>query len=194
MEHQPIQPETPADPLAGYTPVVLRVRHNGWTAERQRIFLQALADTGCISDACEQAGVTARSAYRLRGRADAEAFANAWDEALLLAVPRLAALAFERAARGSIRELWKDGELVAESRAPSDKLLMFLLQHLRAEWFKPKTPLSSSPTRGAWDRFHKWADGLEDNEEIADPLTRRDYQPTPPADLPDPLPTFDEDY
>ncbi|NYT40936.1 hypothetical protein HZY97_09235 [Sphingomonas sp. R-74633] len=194
MHHQPIQPEAPADPLADYIPVTLSPRHDGWTAERQRIFLTALAETGCISDACKAAGVTARSAYRLRHRADADAFARAWDDALLASVSRLAALAFERATYGSTRELWKNGALVAESREPSDKLLMFLLQHLRSEWFRPKKATSNSPSRGAWGRFNALLDELADNGEPADPLLARHYEPEPPQTLPDPLGEADEEW
>lgn len=117
--------------LADYRPVAgQRTRHDGWTAERQRTFLTVLAETGCISEACSHAGVSSRSAYRLRQRADAAAFANAWDQALRLATLRLTTIAFERAVKGTVREMWREGERVAETRAPSDKLLMFLLQHL----------------------------------------------------------------
>lgn len=69
--------------LADYRPVTgQRTRHDGWTAERQRIFLTVLAETGCISEACTNAGVSSRSAYRLRQRADAAAFANECSSAL----------------------------------------------------------------------------------------------------------------
>ncbi|MEP9358276.1 hypothetical protein [Sphingomonas sp. KR3-1] len=191
MEHQPIQYEA-ADSLADYTPVALRHRHDGWTADRQRLFLTALSETGSISDACKVAEVSPRSAYRLRARADAYSFADAWDEALLVSVTRLASLAFERATRGTIRELWKDGVLVAESRQPSDKLLMFLLQHLRAEWFKPKTKDSRSPASGAERRYANALAKLADNEEPVDPLRMRHYEATPPEDPIDPLDDMDE--
>ncbi|GEM_PF-1247516 len=186
MEQHPIQPE-PADPLAGYAPVVLRHRQDGWTADRQRSFLTALGQTGCISDACKAAGVSPRSAYRLRARPDATAFARAWDEALLTSVPRLVALAFERASHGAIRELWKDGVLIAETRQPSDKLLMFLLQHLRAGWFGPKNRYSGSLMHQADRRYAEAVEDLADNAEPAEPLLMRDYEAEPPRNLPEPL-------
>jgi hypothetical protein len=70
--------ERPAEPanLADSRAVPqTRVRHDGWTATRQRTFLSALAETGCISEACAHAGVSSRSVYRLRQRADAAHFA-----------------------------------------------------------------------------------------------------------------------
>lgn len=89
-----------------------------------------LAETGSISMACSHAGVSSRSAYRLRSHPRGEAFARAWDMALKLATARLTALAYERATRGTVKETWVEGELKTTTRAPSDKLLMFLLQHL----------------------------------------------------------------
>ncbi len=75
----PVPDDDPAH-LADYQPVTLhRQRHDGWTAERQRTFLIALAETGCISEACRLTGITTRSAYRLRGHALGTAFAEGWD-------------------------------------------------------------------------------------------------------------------
>lgn len=125
MKHEPSPTE--AEPLPDYIPIALRPRHDGWTAERQRKFLLTLAESGSITEACHQAGITARSAYRLRHHPDGAQFAEAWDKALRAAAGRLVSLAFERAVRGSYRELWRDGRLVAQSRQPSDKLLMFLI-------------------------------------------------------------------
>ena len=77
-----------------------------------------------------QGGVSSRSAYRLRQRAAAVDFARGWDQALRLATLRLTTIAFERAVRGTFREFWRNDELVATTRTPSDKLLTFLLGHL----------------------------------------------------------------
>lgn len=126
-----LSPDRLADAgLEDYAPVRLAPRHDGWTAERQRTFLTVLAETGSVSQACANAGVSSRSAYRLRARPDAPQFAAGWDHALKLATVRLTALAFERATRGTVREMWRNGELHHSTREPSDRLLTFLLQHL----------------------------------------------------------------
>lgn len=167
-----------------FTPVRTRARFDGWTAERQRIFLTALAESGCISIACHDAGMTARSAYRLRAHPDGASFARAWDHALRLALPRLATIAVDRAVRGSITEKWVDGRLVSETRAPSDRLLMFLLQR-----FSPPAPapdarlteleeMAANASRG----FLQALDGLADSDVQASPLSALDYMPTPIAD------------
>ena len=194
MKHEPLPPDAAA-PLANYVPVVLqRVRHDGWTAERQRTFLTALAETGCISEACEATGITARSAYRLRAHPDARAFALAWDQALLISVNRLLTLAFERAARGTIREYWKNGQLVGETRQPSEKLLTFLLQHLKGSWFGPKTVLTKNdPGNGLEPYLAGTLAALTDAPVAADPLTTRDYRALPP-DQPVTPPGDDEDW
>ena len=71
-----------------YIPVPLAPRRNGWTAERQRVFLAALAETGSVALASARAGMAKRSAYRLRARPDAAAFADRWDAALHIARAR----------------------------------------------------------------------------------------------------------
>ena len=38
-------------PLPDFTPVPRKYRHDGWTTERQRAFIAALADTGSVSRA-----------------------------------------------------------------------------------------------------------------------------------------------
>lgn len=38
-------------PLPEFTPVPRKPRHDGWTPERQKAFIEALADTGSVSRA-----------------------------------------------------------------------------------------------------------------------------------------------
>ncbi|MFW2828679.1 hypothetical protein [Sphingomonas sp. ID0503] len=121
--------DTSAD-LPSFTPAVTRARHDGWTADRQRVFIAVLAETGCVTDAADAAGVSPRSAYRLRARLDAADFAFAWDHALRQASNRLVSAAFEGAIHGRTQQIWKKGELAVQSRTPSDRLLIFLIKHL----------------------------------------------------------------
>src|SRR5947209_9719607 len=107
-----------------------RKRHAGWTAERQRKFIDHLALTGNVGEACALVGVASSSAYRLRNRAGANSFARAWDAALRLAATRGTAIAWDRALNGRVERFYKDGELVIERRIPSDYLLTWLLSRL----------------------------------------------------------------
>jgi len=64
-----------------FDPVPLRARRDGWTPERQRLFIRILRETGSVGRACRAAGRTRAGAYRLHGRADAASFRLAWDAA-----------------------------------------------------------------------------------------------------------------
>jgi hypothetical protein len=127
-EDAPDTPPAQAMPFDGVALEDSRKRLAGWSAERQRLFLCNLAETGSVHLASAAARLTARSAYRLRARSPA--FAAAWDTADQLAVGRLSALAFDRAINGRTEQVWQSGELVAEKRVPSDRLLMWLLARL----------------------------------------------------------------
>ena len=45
-----------------------RPRHDGWTPERLRTFLETLAACGVVADACRAASMSPQSAYALRNR------------------------------------------------------------------------------------------------------------------------------
>ena len=125
--------EVTATPFDGVDLPDSRNRLAGWSADRQRVFLSALAETGSVHLASSHARLTARSAYRLRTRSPA--FARAWDTALQLSVGRLSALVFDRAIHGRVEQIYRDGELVGERRVPSDKLLTWLLARLDPKRF-----------------------------------------------------------
>lgn len=110
-----------------------RKRKAGWSAERQRLFLEALAETGQIHIAADYARLSARSAQALRNRSPA--FASAWNIAEQLAARRLASIAFDRAINGRIEQIYADGQLVGEKRVPSDRLLTWLLARLDPKRF-----------------------------------------------------------
>ena len=59
-----------------------RARSDGWTAERQLRFLDALASTRCVATAAAFAGMSREGAYRLRDRSEGTLFALMWDRAL----------------------------------------------------------------------------------------------------------------
>jgi hypothetical protein len=126
-------PHVPAMPFDGVELPDSRKRLAGWSADRQRLFLSTLAETGSVHLSSKAARLSARGAYRLRTRSPA--FAKAWDTALQLSVGRLAAIVFDRAINGRIEQVYQDGNLVAERRVPSDKLLTWLLARLDPKRF-----------------------------------------------------------
>jgi hypothetical protein len=120
----------PAPTLPEFDIAPTRKRHAGWTAERQRRFIEHLCLTGNVGEACAIVGVASSSAYRLRNRAGAESFARAWDAALRLCPTRLVAIGLDRAINGRVERYYKDGELVMERRIPSDYLLTWFISRL----------------------------------------------------------------
>jgi len=63
---------------------VAKPRHDGWTVERQKIFIRTLGLTRNVSRAAAAAGMSRESAYRLRRRAEGVALAQTWDSILSL--------------------------------------------------------------------------------------------------------------
>lgn len=136
----------------------------GWSAMRQRLFIEALAETGSVHLAARSAGLSARSAYGLRVRS--APFAAAWDSAQQLAVGRLSALAFDRAIHGRIEQVFHEGDLVGEKRIPSERLLMWLLARLdpkrfAAPWERRRDDISD-PQVEAQQAFPSMLDALTD--------------------------------
>ena len=68
-------------------PPVKRQRHDGWTLDRQLIFLDELRRSRNVSRAAEAAGMNRKSAYRLRERPAGAKFAAAWDRTLRITAP-----------------------------------------------------------------------------------------------------------
>jgi hypothetical protein len=103
-----------------------RYRHDGWTPARQLAFLDALRETGCISEACRHVGLSRTSAARAYKRMPE--FAEAWDLILRFAEPVLVKAAFERAVTGWDEPVFYKGEVVGHRRRWSDAMLRLLLQ------------------------------------------------------------------
>lgn len=102
-----------------------RVRHDGWTPQRQRAFLRALSETGSVRDACMRAQISTTSAYRMRDRS--VAFDRAWRRALAKVAPTIEQAAYERAVLGWDEPVWHGGKVVGHRRRYSDSLLRLLV-------------------------------------------------------------------
>ncbi len=129
-------PESRRSPIR-FAPALLRVRHDGWTAGRQRRFIAALAATGSITRACAAVGVSRVSAYRLRARPEAKGFALAWQAAVAFdpAAPRRhSPRALQRLARMAAREgtgTAKGNEVNETNDPPNSFISEPLARHLR---------------------------------------------------------------
>ena len=70
----------PAPPVIAFTPVPLRRRADGWTADLQLRFIQGLSLGLTPGEAARAVGKNRQNAYALRKREGAESFAAAWDQ------------------------------------------------------------------------------------------------------------------
>lgn len=104
----------------------LRVRSDGWTAARTRVFLATLGRTGCVTDAARIAGVSTTSVNR--SRALFAPFDKACGEAIARALRGLEAVAYERAVEGREMVILRNGKEVERRIVPSDSLLGLLLK------------------------------------------------------------------
>ena len=131
LKKDPTEIRTPvaAENLPAFEPVPLkRQRHDGWTPERQRAFIGALADTGSVSRAARYVNMSQEGVYYLRRRPGAESFRRAWEAALDLGVQRLKDIAYERAIDGQLSPIFVAGKLKGFRRIRNDRLLMFCLR------------------------------------------------------------------
>lgn len=129
MQHwTPDPPEARRD-LTAFTPVPRKYRYDGWTAERQRAFIAALAETGSVTAAARRINMSSEGAYYLRRQPQAEGFRQAWADALASGVQRLTDIAIDRAIEGVPVPVFHQGQQVGEKRWYNDRLLMFLLRH-----------------------------------------------------------------
>src|SRR3546814_15381884 len=61
------------DPAAyEWVPVLRKRRKDGWSPDKQRAFIEVLADTGSVATAAQRVGMSESSAYRLRRSPGAE--------------------------------------------------------------------------------------------------------------------------
>ena len=119
-----------ADPAnhIDFTPVPRRrARRNGWSPERQQLFLFALSRCGSVARAARAAGMTPRSAYQLLDSPAADSFAEAWDRAIEEGIERVRADALERALAGVFVPVFRRGKLVRVEHRRCDKLALALL-------------------------------------------------------------------
>lgn len=134
-------------PLPDFTPVPRKFRHDGWTPERQRAFIAALADTGSVSRAAAMVNMAQRNCYTLRRAAGAESFRRAWEAALDFGVARLKDIAFERAIEGYQVPVFVGGKLMGFRRKYNDALLMFCLRHYGQDGGGRRTTVNYFSTR-----------------------------------------------
>ena len=110
-----------------FDPVQLRARLDGWTPEKQRAFVDELAECGIVREAAARVGMSEQSAFNLRGRPGSASFNLAWEAAIRIGAERLRSIAYERAVTGTVKRHYYKGQVVGEERVFDNRLLAYLL-------------------------------------------------------------------
>ena len=120
-------------PLIPFEPVPLRPRRDGWTVEKQYAFIEALAETGIVEEACRRVGMSRTSRRQPPAPPVRRAFPPAWEAALDYSLYRIEEDVFTRSRRGVARPIFYKGEQVGEWRHYDERLTMFLLRSRRPQ-------------------------------------------------------------
>lgn len=130
-----------------WVPVRRRPRSDGWTEEKQRRFIEVLADTGLVTQAAKAVGMSRQSANKLRRSPHGASFAAAWSAARQYAGGLVEDIAFDRVIEGEERPVHNEyGDVVCIKRVYSNGLLTFLLRHLKPEVYGAAAQ-ASAPSR-----------------------------------------------
>ena len=116
-------------PLPTFAPVPTRARHDGWSPERQHLFVQALARLGAVEASARVVGMSPRSAYSLRKRAGEDSeFARAWDAALSRSYHDAVDALLPVALHGERIPVFYSGRQVAEYRRYDTRAALTILR------------------------------------------------------------------
>ena len=165
-----------------FSPVPVRTRHDGWTAERQVAFIEKLADCGSVTVACKYVGMSRESVRMLRRHPYGRAFRDAWDAALDCDYAEVEESAMERSKKGVARPIFYKGEQVGEWRHHDERLTMFLLRFRRRHRFGPEAdglprPPVDIPGYDPEDQLPFDPEG-----ELGDNLEAIEFTPDPPPE------------
>ena len=122
--------ECPAYYRIAFDPVPVKSRHDGWSPERQREFIDLLVVTGCVSRSARAVGRSRQSAHNLRNHPRGASFARAWDEALASGRSYQLQLGIARCLEGERRPVMYRGRKVGETVRHDNSLLLRVLKAL----------------------------------------------------------------
>lgn len=126
------------------------LRHDGWTPDRQRAFLSAIADGDTVERACRLVGLSVASAYAFRKRAAGAGFALGWRAANLLARDRVADQLMARALDGQVETVTRpDGSTIARHRYDNRTALTLLARLDRMVEQAPADPAAAASSHAA---------------------------------------------
>ena len=159
------QANAPLDDPA--SPRVRRMRVDGFTGEKQVVFLESVAAGFTVTEAAERAGISVTAVYNYRNRREGRAFNIAWEAASRRARRPLADLLHERSVRGQAETLRdKEGALVGTRHRHDNRLAIAILTRLdkKAEAYREDERLVTIVA----EEFEEMLDAIEAGPEDAD--------------------------
>lgn len=162
-EREVFRSELPPD--LQFTPVPRQVkRKNGFTPERQRAFILALATCGNVRTACKAINCSNHAMWKLRSAAGAESFSAAWENATQRGARRVLDVMMDNALNGTPEYLYQNGQLVAERRRFNTRAQMWIVAHYMPERFgvegglmhHPGSPAKLKRQKAEWRK--EWAE------------------------------------
>ena len=124
-----LDPAEAADLVPDFTPVpITRHRHDGWTPQRQHMFLCHLAIGGVVSRAARAVGMGITSAYGLRRRSGADSFVAAWDTVEAMARDRALAFIIDQATNGTLRPRFYRGRYIGSVHLHETRMALAALR------------------------------------------------------------------
>ncbi|WP_109355721.1 hypothetical protein [Sphingorhabdus sp. EL138] len=142
-----------------------RARHDGWSPDKQVVFLEALARTGNVKAAARYAGLSREGAYKLRRRPDARAFARAWDAAIIHARDVFQDELMDKGLNGWREAVWHQGEEVGTRERWSAPLFLAALSRL--DKMADGLDVAGKPARVAAEKFDDLLEGIGKGDDCA---------------------------
>jgi hypothetical protein len=127
QENSPARPVVPDTTGAAPATPQAKPRHNGWSPRKMTAFLEALTETGSVTDAAKAVGMSRQSAHRLRAMLIGQPFDIAWEAALEIGLQQVAHAALDRALNGTVVPVFYKGEQVGERRVFNERATLNLM-------------------------------------------------------------------
>jgi hypothetical protein len=164
-------------------------RKDGWTLAKQRRFLEVFAESGMVSQACDEVRMSRQSAYMFRYHENGRAFAALWDEARTLAGRAVVDDLVHEAVAGQLTQVQEEGVVIRAARRRSANKMVSVIERVRSD-----AVLGDSRTMAASRDFHTCIHMLHQGRVYANhdhpPLTMPALLPAVRHDFDNPQPSL----
>lgn len=140
-------------PLPDFVPVPRKTISHGWTAAKQRGFIEALATTGSVRMATEAVGMSHCGVYKLRTAPGSASFVAAWDAAVAIGAKRIRDVLIDHAIHGVPETVVIGKDMRIERRRFNHRTMIWALQHHMPETYPGGSTLAARPAPKPGERL-----------------------------------------